>query len=82
MNFMLLASHEPNGFRVVAQLLILFFELWTYGCGANANITMHRGDVSTTCRTVSQCLQAYITKHNASITLSVPILTKGEIAFS
>lgn len=38
---------------------------------------MHRGNVSTTCRPASQCLQPNIIKHNASIALSRPNSTQG-----
>lgn len=79
---MLLSSHKANWLIVVALLLALFFEPWSFTYSAHANITMHEGDVSTTCKTAPQCLQGYITKHNGSITLSAPILPKGEIAFS
>lgn len=42
-----------------------------------ANITMHRGDVSITCRHVSQCLQPNIIEHNARIALGRPNSTQG-----
>lgn len=42
-----------------------------------ANITMHREDVSTTCRPVSQCLQPSVIKQNASIALGRPNSTQG-----
>lgn len=45
--------------------------------GAMANIAMHRGDVSTTCRPVSPCLQPNIKKHNANIALGRPNSTQG-----
>lgn len=45
--------------------------------GAVANVTMHRGDMSTTCRPVSQCSQPNIIKHDASIALGRPNSTQG-----